>query len=147
MQIANYKVVFQEVPDEISVAFIVTGCSLHCKGCHSSEYWNNVGTELTVDKYLSILSKNELSTCVAFFGGEWTDELPLFLDIAIEKGFKTCLYTGETEVSDILLNKLHYLKTGPWIESLGGLNSENTNQIFRNLITGEVLNYKFLNKK
>ena len=77
-------------------------------------------------------------------GGEWhEDELEEMLRIAKQKGLKTALYTGLETVSESIKRQLNYLKTGPWIESLGGLTSAVTNQQLVNLETGEVMNRIF----
>ena len=57
-------------------------------------------------------------------GGEWhEDELEEMLRIAKQKGLKTALYTGLKLFRKSIKRQLNYLKTGPWIESLGGLTS------------------------
>ena len=85
-----------------------------------------------------------LVSCVLFLGGDWDPELLTFLKIAKDFGYKTCLYTGNTDANTELLSYLDYIKTGPYIEELGGLTSKNTNQKFIKLETGEVLNKYFI---
>ena len=43
----NTEVVFQEIPDETTLAINISGCPCHCPGCHSSYLWEDVGTPLT----------------------------------------------------------------------------------------------------
>ena len=44
------QIVWQEVPGEVSLAFLFSGCPLRCKGCHSADAWKEgIGTELTED--------------------------------------------------------------------------------------------------
>lgn len=147
MNYSEIEIVLQEVPGEISICFSITGCNIKCKGCHSSFLWNqNNGKELTEDVYISILNKySGFASCVLFMGGEWClNELIAYLQLAKSLGFKTCLYTGEIEISDKIRNELTYLKTGPWRESLGGLNSKQTNQKFIEVQTNQKLNYLFI---
>ncbi len=33
------EIVWQEVPGEVSLAFLCSGCPLRCQGCHSSGSW------------------------------------------------------------------------------------------------------------
>ena len=33
------QITFQEVPNEISLSFLIAGCPLKCKGCHSADSW------------------------------------------------------------------------------------------------------------
>jgi len=34
--------VFQEIHGELTLALSISGCNLHCKGCHSSETWDQI---------------------------------------------------------------------------------------------------------
>jgi anaerobic ribonucleoside-triphosphate reductase activating protein len=148
MNYSDIEIVFQEVPGEISICFTITGCKFQCKGCHSPHLWKEEnGKELTLNKYLEILDKyNGFASCVLFMGGEWfLRELIKYLKIAKKKGFKTCLYTGEAKVDQKLLSELTWLKTEPWIQNLGGLESEFTNQKFIEIKTNKILNHLFLN--
>ena len=36
---ATEQITFQEVPNEISLSFLIAGCPLKCKGCHSADSW------------------------------------------------------------------------------------------------------------
>ena len=140
-------IVFQEVPDEISLCFSITGCNVGCKGCHSTELWNeNYGMALSNNNFIHWLNKyKNLISCVVFFGGEWQqDALIEKLIIAKNFGLKTCLYSGQQHIDINISQQLNYLKTGAWRAELGGLDSPITNQIFRNLKTGEKLNYLFI---
>ena len=149
------QIVWQEVPGEVSLAFLFSGCPLRCKGCHSADTWKEgIGTELTEDYLKGHLKRYRgLITCVLFMGGEWQPEaLQKMLAIVTQAGLKACLYTGlereELEaVSDGILPYLTYLKTGRWQMELGGLDSLTTNQKFIDLRTGEVLNRLFIKDK
>ena len=148
MKVVSVQTVFQEVPNEISLSFFISGCKIHCKGCHSSEYWGDVGETLTQELYETYLTKYDgFVSCVLFMGGDWCDELPLFLDLARERGMKTALYTGDTDVAQQIKSRLNYLKTGEYRDDLGPLDSPDTNQVLMNLDTGEVMNHYFLEHK
>ncbi|WP_165009388.1 anaerobic ribonucleoside-triphosphate reductase activating protein [Neisseria yangbaofengii] len=145
-------IVWQEVPNETSLAFLIAGCPLRCQGCHSAGSWKvGLGKALTSEYLAGRLKRYRgLISCVLFMGGEWQPEalLPLLM-LAQSAGLKTCLYTGlerdELEaVSDGLIERLDYLKTGRWVMELGGLDSPTTNQRFTDLRTGEVLNHCFI---
>jgi len=149
MRYYQKDVVFQEVPGEISLSYFICGCPLHCKGCHSSFTWSEgMGKLLTQESYDETLKRYEgYLTCVLFMGGEWHEqELLIFLKKARERGLKTCLYTGLEDVSDALKHNLTYLKTGPWIAELGGLDADTTNQRFIDLSSGDCLNTSFYKK-
>lgn len=146
MKTLDPQIVFQEVPDHVSIAFLVSGCPLKCVGCHSQDIWNPAnGNILTNEKYLSHLKQYEgLANCVLFFGGEWyPKQLIEKLSIAKMTGYKTCLYSGFKKLPKAITAYLDFLKTGPWIPELGGLDNSMTNQRFIALKTGEVLNHKF----
>lgn len=146
------QIVWQEVPGEVSLAFLFSGCQLCCKGCHSADAWKaSLGQELTADYLKDRLKRYRgLITCVLFMGGEWQPEiLQQMLGIVVRAGLKACLYTGlerdELEaVSENIIPYLTYLKTGRWVMELGGLDSPATNQKFIDVRTGEVLNRLFV---
>ncbi|MDG0816900.1 anaerobic ribonucleoside-triphosphate reductase activating protein [Bdellovibrio svalbardensis] len=146
MNIYKYDIVYQEVPHHISLALYVCGCPLQCPGCHSPELWTEkTGTPLTREGLLSLLNKYcDRISCVLFLGGEWHEqELVSLLQVAREQSLLTALYTGLDVVSPELEKHLDFLKTGPWRRELGGLASPNTNQIFRDLRNGQILNHLF----
>lgn len=152
LKYSSYDVVLQEIPNEISLAFTITGCQLACVGCHSEYLWDkNNGKELTDEKFETIVKKYDgLISSVLFLGGEWvSNELVSKLQISKRLGLKTALYTGlnhkqmERSYQRIVL-ELDYLKTGKWIEKLGGLDSPTTNQRLVNLNTSENLNHYFI---
>ena len=143
------QVVWQEVPYETSLAFLISGCPLGCKGCHSAESWKVGSGQILSEIYLAEQLKKYQGfiTCVLFMGGEWLpDKLIPLLKIAQAEGLATCLYTGleKTELDPRILTSLTYLKTGRWIAERGGLNSLTTNQRFVDLRTGECLNSLFI---
>lgn len=133
MNYFKYDILFQEIPDEISLGIYFTGCNLKCSGCHSPELWNSkngfpFSTELLtqwIQKY-----QNKIS-CVLFMGGDWEpDKLSLWALIVKNYQLKVALYTGK-EWDDLPSNiqtQFHIIKTGPWKWELGGLNSPTTNQ-------------------
>lgn len=141
------SVVFQEVPNEISLCFSITGCKVGCKGCHSTELWHeDNGLSLTNTNFIHWLKKYQgLISCVVFFGGEWQPNALIDkLLIAKSHGLKTCLYSGEKHIDINISQHLNFLKTGAWQEALGGLDSPITNQVFRDVISGKKLNHLFI---
>ncbi|MBS9778247.1 MAG: anaerobic ribonucleoside-triphosphate reductase activating protein [Gammaproteobacteria bacterium] len=152
LRFTSERVVWQEVPNETSLAFLFSGCSLHCKGCHSADDWDaKLGSILTpeyLDKRLT--QYKDLISCVAFLGGEWKpSELLVLLKIVKKHGLKNCLYTGleKSELAPELLPYLRYLKTGRWIATRGGLDSPKTNQRFIDLYSGKNLNHLFIKQE
>ena len=135
LRYSHTQVVLGEVPDEVSLAFVMTGCPHRCSKCHSMELWEEKGKELDLSHLIAELDNSEGITCVVFMGGEWYPwQLYLALGYCQHKGFKTALYTGKEleefkwEITASLLDVLDYLKVGPYKEELGGLQCKTTNQ-------------------
>ena len=42
----NYDIVFQEVPDEVTLAVNLSNCPNHCPGCHSPHLCKDIGNRL-----------------------------------------------------------------------------------------------------
>ena len=156
MKYTEAQVVFEEVPDEITLAINISNCPVRCEGCHSPHLWQDVGTELTSVELLKLLKDNKGVTCVSIMGGDNSVEDVLqALKIIKNKELKTCWYSGKERINDVelmekLLPYLDYLKTGPYIKELGGLDSFTTNQRFFIVKSGinhhfelEDITYKF----
>jgi len=129
-------VVFQEVPGEISLGFMIKGCRLGCQGCSykSLRDW----AVLDLQTYTQILDRYAgQATCVVFMGGDWLEELPLFLFEAQQRGYKRCLYTGKelAEVNPAIVRELDFIKVGRWQGILMG--KPEGNQRFLNLRSGQ----------
>ena len=149
MRFSSFQVVFQEIPNEISLAFQIVGCPLRCIGCHSSDLWNShAGNEMNPTHLAALLEKyRNYITCVLFLGGEWdAGALIQQLDQARSAGFKTALYTGLEflEVAPEIMQRLDYLKYGAYVADRGPLSSPDTNQKIINLKTNENLNRYFI---
>ncbi len=141
------QIAFQEVPDEVSLAFTISGCPLRCEGCHSQDTWcADNGDDLNLARFAGYLKLYEgMFSCVLFFGGEWNaPHLIELLDYAKKQGLKTCLYSGMEKIPNRISTHLDYLKTGCWQPKLGGLDSKQTNQRFTEVATNQLLNFKFL---
>lgn len=128
----GYSIVFQEVPNEVSLAFNISGCPYDCMGCHSGYLKKYDGNFLMDDLEELIEHYHLFISCVCFFGGDQNmNELTIALKIAKKYGLKTCLYTGcdSLEKFKDILPVLNYLKIGGYKHELGGLRSKKTNQI------------------
>lgn len=146
MRYLSQQITFQEVPDEISLSFLITGCPIKCKGCHSSDSWSaRKGEILNTEVLTEFIKKYQYAiTCVLFLGGEWhPSEIIELLKVARDSQLKTCLYTGLDDVSADIKKELTYLKTGSWKKELGGLSETYTNQKLIHLESGQILNSYF----
>ena len=142
------KVVFAEVPDEITLGISFSGCPIRCKGCHSPELWNNDGTYMSFEELDKLILSNEGITCVGLFGGDQnpTDIYMYARHIKKVYNLKVAWYSGRKEVPHPrYYNAFDYIKVGPYIEALGGLTSPITNQKFYKVIDNKLINitYKF----
>lgn len=128
----GYSIVFQEVPNEISMAINISGCPYKCKGCHSSYLWEYKGNYISEDLDFIIKQNLDFITCVCFFGGDQNivELYDLLKHIRSKYGLKTCLYSGQDLLSNLnkLFDVLDYIKIGSYKENLGGLKSITTNQ-------------------
>lgn len=145
MKYYDVDVVIQEVPNEISLAFSIAGCKIGCPGCHWDPIKGEDGEELTLEIYENYLEKNkDYVTCILFMGGDDEPEtLIKYLKIAKKCGLKTCIYTGRCGTIESITEHLDYLKEGPWISSLGGIDSPTTNQRFYKMPSRENLTHLF----
>ena len=132
----TYDIVFQEFPDEVTLAVNLSLCPNKCPGCHSSILLGDVGEPLDaavlmglVDKY-----KGEI-TCVALMGGD-NDPGAVQQVLAEVKDhygttLKTGWYSGRQELpADFTPAAFDYVKVGPYREALGALRDRTTNQRF-----------------
>lgn len=134
---SDYQITTQDVLDEIALGISISGCPLHCKGCHSAFTWDSkFGEELTDEKLEKLIVKNKYISCVLFYGGEWkVKRLIELIQIVKKYNLKVCLYTGLMleeikQTTPELLDIMDYIKVGRWIEEKGGLNKKTTNQRF-----------------
>ena len=134
LKYVDAKVVFAEVPDEITLAINISGCPCNCKGCHSSYLAEDIGEPLDLQHLTNLIDSNKGITCVGLMGG---DANPSEVDDIAQDikeyypELKVGWYSGRQELSkDIELSNFDYIKLGPYIEEFGPLNSKTTNQRF-----------------
>lgn len=136
LRFASYDVVFQEVPNEVTLAINITGCPNGCKGCHSPHLQENTGEILDRKAIVGLLIRYQRAiTCVCFMGGDSdpqaVEELAAFVRTVTENRIKTAWYSGKSQFPmSVSLAHFDYLKLGPYVERLGGLDSPTTNQRF-----------------
>jgi len=130
----NTDIVFQEFPDEVTLAINLTLCPNGCPGCHSAFLQQDMGDELTDIRLLTLLDDyREEITCVGLMGGDNDPEsvMRLFEIVRLNYGEKlrTGWYSGRQELPDCFRPEfLNYVKLGPYVEALGPLNAGTTNQ-------------------
>jgi len=131
IKVVDYDVTFREVPNEISLALNISNCPYRCKGCHSPHLQHDTGYELTTDMIDELISKSDGITCITFMGGDANlKELEdLLLYIKNNYKLKTAWYSGNVLLPEGTMKYLNYIKIGPYIPELGGLDKPTTNQI------------------
>lgn len=134
LKYVDAKVVFAEVPDEVTLAINISNCPCQCKGCHSSYLAQDIGTELTFNEVRKLIKKNSGVSCIAIMGGDAEpDKINTLASFIINhyNSIKVAWYSGRQELSNSIdLFNFDYIKLGPYKEEFGPLNSRTTNQRF-----------------
>lgn len=143
MKFTNYDIVFREIPDETTLAINISGCPCHCPGCHSSYLADDVGEELTYESLMNMVNGNVGITCISFMGG---DTNPSYINHLAEllrdseSSLRIAWYSGRQELSDkVDLKNFDYIKLGPYIEELGGLDKKTTNQVLYKVVGSDLV--------
>jgi len=134
MKFVDTKVVFREVPDEVTLAINISGCPVKCPGCHSSYLAQDIGEPLDKETLGKLIAANPGISCVSFMGGDadpaYIKELSVWTKDNY-KGMKVCWYSGrDIKNAGKILDALDYVKVGPYIDEYGPLDSPVTNQRF-----------------
>ncbi|MDD6437215.1 MAG: anaerobic ribonucleoside-triphosphate reductase activating protein [Prevotella sp.] len=129
----NTGIVFQEIPDETTLAINITQCPCHCPGCHSTYLWEDIGDVLdrkAVDNFVNQYGHD--ITCICLMGGDSdpaaVNETAAYIRHAYPY-YKVGWYSGRLRLSpEIEPENFDYIKIGPYIRHLGPLKSPTTNQ-------------------
>ena len=128
----NYDIVFQEIPDEVTLAVNITNCPNRCPHCHSTFLWKDVDEPFNEENAGIILKDyREAITCVSIMGGDNDPKEVNRMAEWLKKtyGVKVGWYSGRETLADgIELKNFDYIKIGPYIEALGSLKKRTTNQ-------------------
>lgn len=132
LKYVDAKVVFAEVPDEVTLAINISNCPCQCKGCHSSYLAEDIGTKLTFSELRRLIKHNSGISCIAFMGGDSEPERINALASFVTNHYqlKVAWYSGRQELSkEVDLHNFDYVKLGPYIKDKGPLNCRTTNQV------------------
>lgn len=135
LKYVNHDIVFQEYPDEVTLAINLSRCPNHCPGCHSAYLADDIGDALTAERLLALAGGYAAEiTCVGFQGGDNDPFALLLLADALREVFpdiKVGWYSGRQELPEgFPVRKFDYVKLGPWLSACGPLGSPSTNQRF-----------------
>ena len=144
LKYANFDVVFQEVPDEVTLAINISNCPNQCPGCHSKYLWENIGKALDESELNRLVVQYESGiTCVCFMGGD--AEPKAVADLAkqvkaIHSDLKLAWYSGKNELPEnVSTDHFDYIKLGRYMAEFGPLDSATTNQrMMKRLADGRV---------
>ncbi len=134
LKFAGYDIVFQEIPDEVTLAISISGCPNRCPGCHSPQLREDIGEPLTEETLTALLERYRGAiTCVCLMGGDGDPQevgrIARFLHRQQTTPVKVGWYSGRQQLPQgFSLEGFEYIKLGPYIERLGGLKAPTTNQ-------------------
>ena len=140
LKFLNTMVVFEEIPDKISLAVNMTNCQNKCVGCHSPQLRKDIGKELTEEVVDELIKENEGINCFLFMGeGNDKDSLIKMARYIKEKyaSLSLAIYSGRDNVEDDFYELFDYVKIGPYIAKFGPLNKDTTNQRLLKIEDGE----------
>lgn len=134
LKYVNCSIVFQEVPDEVSLAINISNCPNNCIGCHSDFLKTDVGTILSPSSLKELIDPYAADiTCVAFMGGDNDPAGILLLAKWVREVYnphlKVAWYSGKAQLPDFIdVKAFNYIKLGPYIAGFGPLKEKTTNQ-------------------
>ncbi len=150
LKYTDYDIVFQEIPDEVTLAVNISNCPNRCKGCHSPQLMQDIGECLSERVLSELLHKYGQSiTCVCFMGGDnapyEVDRLAAFIKNTSQGKIKTAWYSGKDRLSENCKpENFNFIKLGSYIEHLGGLDAKKTNQRLYKVNKTELQDITFL---
>lgn len=151
LKYVNTGIVFQEIPDEVTLAINISNCPCHCPGCHSKYLWEDIGLPLNVEAIDDFVETYGTDiTCIAFMGGDADAKGVAMLAQYIREehpNFKVAWYSGRLRIpASVDKSIFDYIKIGPYIRHLGPLKQPTTNQrLYRQRDDGsfEDITYRF----
>jgi len=145
LKYAGTDIVFQEFPDEVTLAINLTCCPNNCPGCHSAYLKEDAGPVLDDVALLSLIAdyRGEI-TCVGLMGGDADPQAVMRLMDTVRLTYgaslRTGWYSGRDELPPGFRPELFdYVKLGPWVEALGPLSAPTTNQRMYRIQDGRLL--------
>ena len=143
LKYVDTKIVFQEIPDEITLAINISNCPCHCKGCHSPYLAQDMGEPLDLQHLTNLINTNKGITCVCIMGGDsdYVEVNNIAQDIKnYYPELKVGWYSGAQELNkDIDIDNFDYIKLGPYMKDKGALDNVNTNQRFYKVVNDELI--------
>ena len=70
LKYVDSKVVFAEIPDEITLAINISNCHCNCEGCHSPYIAEDIGEHIDLQHLTNLIDSNRGISCVCIMGGD-----------------------------------------------------------------------------
>ncbi len=143
LKFVDYDIVFQEVPDEVTLAINLSQCPNDCEGCHSPFLKTDIGDELNESTLSDLLHQYaDDITCVGFMGGDRDLSSLVRLATFVKsqyKHLKVAWYTGREQLpKNVSFVAFDYIKVGPYKKEFGPLNKRTTNQHLYKMKDGNI---------
>ncbi len=143
LKYTDTKIVFREIPDQITLAINISGCPCACEGCHSSYLADDIGEELSTEVLDLFMERYDSASCISFMGGDGDPtEVSRLAGYIRSRSSKMLIawYSGRDKLSDdVDINNFDYVKIGSYQPSCGALDSPTTNQRLYRVEGGELV--------
>ena len=107
LKYVNHDIVFQEFPDEVTLAVNLSRCPCACPGCHSTYLWGDNGEELTEERWLALVEQyGRTITCAALMGGDNDPSAVLRLLSILRKRIPICTPVGTAAVRNCPMDSM-----------------------------------------
>ena len=134
LKCTTHDIVFQEFPDEVTLAVNLSRCPNLCPGCHSAYLQGDIGEELTPERLAALADSYAGDiTCVALMGGDNDPEAVMHLLRSLRRrsgdALRTGWYSGRAALPACFDPACtDYVKTGPYHADTRPLSQRTTNQ-------------------
>ena len=134
-------IVFQELPDEVTLAVNLSGCPCRCPGCHSKHLWGDGGQPLTEEAVECMIERQHGEvTCLSLMGGDAQPQEVNRIAAWLRSRYPRlhiAWWSGRTLLSpQVSLRNFDYIKLGPYLSHLGPLKNQHTNQRLYRVVQG-----------
>ncbi len=155
LKCVEVKIVFREIPGELTVAIEFSNCPHKCPGCHSEWLQEDIGSEFGITQLDELMKRYHGFTCICFMGGDSDhqsiNELAKYIRDT-RPNLKVAWYSGDDVIPfDVDMRNFDYIKVGHYDKDKGGLDCLTTNQcLFQIKENGKILDdltYKFWSEK
>lgn len=145
------KIVFEEIPDCVTLAVTISNCPFHCEGCHSDYLRQDIGKILDEKEIDQLFEKNKGFNCFLFLGDSHKKDVLNAAKYIREKykDIKLAIYSGYDGLLFDYVEAFDYVKTGKYMEEFGPLSEKTTNQRLYEIKDGKEkdITHKFWDRK